>query len=146
MRRQLLASAVLVALVVGATGCDDGADPPPTAGDRSASATTDAPASTEERQSSGLRLGDWCDLGPGKEPLPDEVTFDQATAGGLEACPRVQEMIGLDEQSAIDMLEEAGWPNRTIYRDVPLDFEENRIASRVSLVVVEGEVVDARWM
>lgn len=86
-------------------------------------------------------------LRPAKCPYR-HVALGESAANALSACPPVRELVGHTEQSAIDMLDEVGWPHRTIYRDEPLEYEENenKVASRVTLIVVGGKIVDARWI
>jgi hypothetical protein len=62
---------------------------------------------------------------------------------GVESCPRVPEVIGLDEELVYDRL--GLWKIRTMYRDIPLDWEDSIDANRISLFVVDGVIVDARW-
>lgn len=148
MRRRMLTSLVAIPmLMVSAGGC--GGD---NAGDALSTTTTEKPVErtdqpcTDCRSGSQLRLVGWCNLQQGVAPVPVDVSIAEETRMSLEECPQVPEMIGLAEQDAIDSLNEVGWPNRVIYRDAPLDYAENKMASRISLIVIDGEVVDARWI
>lgn len=136
----------IATLLVTVTACTNGTT------DSAEDAAPSAPATTANAvpcegcpPDSGLRLVGRCDLVPGQAPLSELVAFDEPTVEVLSTCRPVPEVIGLTEQEVTDMLGEVGWENRTIYRDQPLDYAEDLKASRVSLMVVDGKVVDARW-
>jgi hypothetical protein len=104
-------------------------------------------ASEAQRRNGAARLSDtlsgaWpCSLNP-EIPLAEGI---QLSPIGLEGCPQVPEVIGLEEDDVVARLVEWGWDHRTLYRDTPLDWEDNILINRISLFVVDGVIVDARW-
>jgi hypothetical protein len=107
--------------------------------------TTVPPDSPADLASVDIRIGDalegrgHCQRGP-VLPLDPNIGMPEI---GVEGCPRVREVIGLDEQTVYDRLQD--WEIRTMYRDIPLDWEDNLDRNRISLFVVDGVIVDARW-